>query len=235
MCRRGDCRSRAVARKFRAGAAAGRGHLLEGRAHGAESIASFINRPKSTRPRHCSTRARAGRRSQEGGRALDHQTGARRARVRFAARRFSTAVRARCPGVVREGRAAEVPARFLVSRPRRDAERGELSSRPREERRHLRACPTRSCCIPTAGTAMRTSSPARSMRLERWTRCDGGTPSMTTASSFAVFRWAERRRGTWPCTFPAAGWPPIRVRVSPRRRGLRTSFTRCLSRPLGGK
>ena len=57
---------------------------------------------------------------------------------------------------------ASVPARYLVPRPRRDAERGRTSSTAGRRRPASSRRPTPSCCIPTAATATPTSSPARS-------------------------------------------------------------------------
>ena len=111
----------------------------------------------------------AGRAVARGQGAVEHGDRPGRARLRLEDRRLGAAVRPGRAGVVPAGHAASVPARRLVPRPRREAERAELHQRPADVAAASSRRRTRSSCIPTAATATPTSSPARSTCSRRST------------------------------------------------------------------
>ena len=102
---------------------------------------------------------------------VDDRHRPRRSRLRLEDRRLGAAVRPRRARELHQQRAGPLSLRPLVPRPRRDAERAELHSRPDEQRRRRSRPTTRSSCIPTAATATPSSSPARSTCSKRSTRC----------------------------------------------------------------
>ncbi|GIS59796.1 MAG: hypothetical protein CM1200mP2_20210 [Planctomycetaceae bacterium] len=110
---------------------------------------------------------------------------------------------------------AASPAGYLVPRPRRDAQRGELHSPAATERRAY--TPSKTIVLHPYGRYSTPSSlPERSMCSR-----PSPTPAAVTGSTVAgyqsgAFRWAVLPAGSSPFTTPTAGSLRTRVRGSPR-------------------
>ena len=119
-----------------------------------------------------------------------------------------------CPTSYRPTAPHQLPARRLVPRPRRDAERGQLPRRPAERRPASSRRRTRSSCTPTAATATPTSSPARSTASRRSSTSRSTTRSTTTGSSMrgfsmggaACWQFAVHYPDRWFAAAPGAGF-----------------------------
>ena len=135
-------------------------------------LSGVLRRQGDSRRLHAAGgRERAGRRARRGQRPVDHRPRPRRARLRLEDRRQRAAVRAGRARVVHAPDGGPLPARHLVARPGRNAQRAELHPGAAHAARAVHARRTRSSCIPTAATATPTSSPARSTCSKRSTRC----------------------------------------------------------------
>ena len=142
------------------------------------------------------------------------------------------------PASYRPGSAAPAPARPLVPRPRRDAERAELPRRPRRRSPASSRRRTPSCCTPTAATATPTSSPARSTCSRRSTTSGRHYPidddriavrgfSMGGA---ACWQFAVHYPGRWAAPLPGPASPrrPTSSRSSRTRRSTPTWYEKKL-------